>query len=412
MDYHVGSSPSPEMPQDNETQAGFSQAETSMAEANNNSNMFDMASFDLPQNNILDQLAASIGLTFQDMAAVAAGQQQHPTSVISMESANNSNASIQQQQHQQQQEYILPLQQLQALGPQTVVSSATMPPGYPTTAPYSTNVPASVVSMSTMATQNDEDEQDMIQKRPAHWDKMSGEEQRRWERNMREQQRSHRISAQIKLLRTVLTESNVPFKPNKYSILQSVAEYIKQLQARAIMLDAEHSKLIETIRQTSEMVNSGTTPPLDAPVSTTPKQDDADVTSDADMLFVQGLDYRICFEQCTAPLGIAALDGRILAVNDEFQSVLGYSREELLKHTLFTVMQNHEEVYKAMGEMLKAEDDSIDRDLVVGTRQEKPAMNWSGIVGQTKNHKLCASITLTRSGDGTPKFFNCALMVT
>jgi PAS domain-containing protein len=194
--------------------------------------------------------------------------------------------------------------------------------------------------------------------------------------------------------------------------LQSVAEYIKQLQARAIMLDAEHSKLIETIRQTSEMVNSGTTPPLDAPVSTTPKQDDADVTSDADMLFVQGLDYRICFEQCTAPLGIAALDGRILAVNDEFQSVLGYSREELLKHTLFTVMQNHEEVYKAMGEMLKAEDDSIDRDLVVGTRQEKPAMNWSGIVGQTKNHKLCASITLTRSGDGTPKFFNCALMVT
>jgi PAS domain-containing protein len=261
-----------------------------------------------------------------------------------------------------------------------------MPPGYPTTAPYSTNVPASVVSMSTTATQNDEDEQDLIQKRPAHWDKMSSEEQRRWERNMREQQRSHRISAQIKLLRTVLTESNVPFKPNKYSILQSVAEYIKQLQARAIMLDAEHSKLIETIRQTSEMVNSGTTPPLDAPVSTTPKQDDADVTSDADMLFVQGLDYRICFEQCTAPLGIAALDGRILAVNDEFQSVLGYSREELLKHTLFTVMQNHEEVYKAMGEMLKAEDDSIDRDLVVGTRQEKPAMNWSGIVGQTKNH--------------------------
>jgi PAS domain-containing protein len=445
MDYHVGSSPSPEMPQDNETQAGFSQAETSMAEANNNSNMFDMASFDLPQNNILDQLAASIGLTFQDMAAVAAGQQpyyvdpqqqqqqqqqqgyatfaqpataalqtmgQHPTSVISMESANNSNASIQQQQQQQQQQCILPVQQLQALAPQTVVSSATMPPGYPTTAPYSTNVPASVVSMSTMATQNDEDEQDLIQKRPAHWDKMSSEEQRRWERNMREQQRSHRISAQIKLLRTVLTESNVPFKPNKYSILQSVAEYIKQLQARAIMLDAEHSKLIETIRQTSEMVNSGTTPPLDAPVSTTPKQDDADVTSDADMLFVQGLDYRICFEQCTAPLGIAALDGRILAVNDEFQSVLGYSREELLKHTLFTVMQNHEEVYKAMGEMLKAEDDSIDRDLVVGTRQEKPAMNWSGIVGQTKNHKLCASITLTRSGDGTPKFFNCALMVT
>jgi hypothetical protein len=42
------------------------------------------------------------------------------------------------------------------------------------------------------------------------------------------------------------------------SILVSVAEYIKQLQSRAIMLNAEHQRLIDTIRKTSGLVQSGT----------------------------------------------------------------------------------------------------------------------------------------------------------
>ena len=59
-------------------------------------------------------------------------------------------------------------------------------------------------------------------------------ERRRHERNLREQQRSYRISQQIKELREVLTESSVPFKPNKYSILLSVVDYIKQLKKKLI----------------------------------------------------------------------------------------------------------------------------------------------------------------------------------
>merc|ERR1712166_1027569 len=81
-------------------------------------------------------------------------------------------------------------------------------------------------------------------------------EKRRYERNLREQQRSSKISTQIKELREVLSECNVPFKPNKYSILLKVVEYIKQLQSRAIILDAEHQKLITTVRQTNEMITN------------------------------------------------------------------------------------------------------------------------------------------------------------
>lgn len=185
-------------------------------------------------------------------------------------------------------------------------------------------------------------------------DSMTPAERRRYERNLREQQRSYRISQQIKELRDVLSESNVPFKPNKYSILLSVVDYIKQLQARAIMLDAEHQKLITTIRQTNEMVNSGNPPSSADETDATNTTAPSETGSDNEMLFVQGLDYRSVFEQCPAALGIAALDGRILECNPEFQLLLGYPRDELLKQSLFNLVRNHQDIFRAMAEMLKS----------------------------------------------------------
>jgi PAS domain S-box-containing protein len=182
--------------------------------------------------------------------------------------------------------------------------------------------------------------------------KMTPAERRRYERNLREQQRSYRISQQIKELRDILVDSKFPFKPNKYSILLSVAEYIKQLQSRAIMLDTEHSKLIKTIRETNDMINTGT-----APTSTDESVNaasTADSGSESEMLFVKGIDYRSVFDQCPAALGIAALDGRILECNTEFQTVLGFPmREDVLKQSLFNLVQNHHDIFRAMAQMLK-----------------------------------------------------------
>lgn len=356
--------------------------------------MFDLSSFDPLQ---LDQLTASAGL-----APPAQGQAVHPS-------------DLQAQQYYMQQPgyaaavsaFVQPATDaLQTVGQQTagtvVSSDATSTQPYMTMLPAQVlssaqsipGYPATVVSTSTMG---DKDDEEFAKKRPANWARMSSDDRRRWERNMREQQRSHKISAQIKELRSLLTESNVPFKPNKYSILLSVADYIKQLQARAIMLDAEHRKLIDTIRETSEMVNNGQTPEPDAlptPLEKLKEEEQgSNLSSDADMLFVQGLDYQSVFDQCIVPMGIAALDGRILACNEEFQTILGYSREELLKHSLFTVMKNHEEVYKAMGEMLKADDEAMDSDLVAGKHEEKPPLYWSGVVGQTRQNVSQANVS-------------------
>ena len=76
--------------------------------------------------------------------------------------------------------------------------------------------------------------------------------------------------------------------------------------------------------------------------------------SESELVFVKGIDYRSVFEQCPAALGIAALDGRILECNTEFQTLLGFSRrDDLMKQSLFNLVRNHQDIFRAMAQMLK-----------------------------------------------------------
>ena len=255
-------------------------------------------------------------------------------------------------------------------------------------------------------------------------------ERRRYERNLREQQRSSKISSQIKELREVLADCNVPFKPNKYSILLKVVEYIKQLQSRAIMLDAEHKKLIATVRETNEMIanaannntvmSSTTGGATDNESSDNTTQDAwqqgdgmRERRGDSELLFVKGIDYRSVFEQCPTAFGIAALDGRILECNVEFQNLLGYTaREDLLKQSLFNLVYNHQDIFRAMAQMLKtAEEPTAKTTTANATSGAKDDSDryWTGPVTSKQNIKLSMNITLTSGDNGTPKFFSCAL---
>ena len=159
-------------------------------------------------------------------------------------------------------------------------------------------------------------------------------ERRRMDRNLREQQRSHKITEQIATLREVLASANIHFKPDKYSTLVSVVDYIKQLQTRSAMLDGEHQKLIETISKTNEVVNNPYYPNADgdAPMSSDLLSDapTGSVLEDETAVFVQGLDYKNVFRQCGIALAIASIDGRFMDCNPEFETLTGYSRDELL----------------------------------------------------------------------------------
>lgn len=169
-------------------------------------------------------------------------------------------------------------------------------------------------------------------------------EKRRQDRNLREQQRSRRITEQITLLRDVLMEAGVPCKPDKNSTLIGVAEYIQQLQNRASLLDQEHKKLLDTIARTNEMVNNqyyqATADGSSIATGASPAPVSNDLLSDANMVsgpledenavFVQGLDYKSVFTRCGIALAVASIDGRFIDCNSEFVALSGYSRKELL----------------------------------------------------------------------------------
>jgi PAS domain-containing protein len=176
------------------------------------------------------------------------------------------------------------------------------------------------------ATAVSEDEEDRVKRRQG--------------RNLREQQRSQKITNQIDTLKEVLASANITFKPDKYSTLVTVADYIKQLQAKSAALDAEHKKLIDTISRTNEMVNDQY-----VPASTDGQHPPGcmqlggvETGDDSSAVLVPNIDYRSVFASCGAPLAVASIDGRLLDCNVEFQNLTGYTREELLPCESLTVI--------------------------------------------------------------------------
>ena len=214
----------------------------------------------------------------------------------------------------------------------------------------------------------------------AELEKMNPAERRRYERNLREQQRSYRISQQIKQLRDVLEESKIPFKPNKFSILVSVVEYIKQLQTRAIMLDAEHQKLIDTIRDTNEMVSTG-----QIPSSTESSNGSADAatsggtdSSELTLAAAKELDFQVVFQCCPSGMAVCSLDGRILACNKSFESSLGVKKQDVLQQSMFIYIRNHQDIFEAMADLLKRS--SVASEAGEGVVRASHLLFWCGHV--------------------------------
>ena len=254
---------------------------------------------------------------------------------------------------------------------------------------------------------------------------------RRRDRNQREQERSQRIATQIAILKDLLAKSNVSFKPDKYSTLVSVHEYIRSLQQRSSILNDEHKKLVETITKANEIVNvaqhgpQAASPAAKAAVTqvqqavesdnvstVVPSSDVGDATKEDELLvFVRGLDYKNIISKCRVPICICAIDGRILDANEEFAKVCGLSNEvlkaaglvkssegetSLLKPiSLFNILRRDDmqQVFEAMSELLKncAGNDEQVPDSVssgTGTDQSKDEQqsimksHWSGVVKQ------------------------------
>ena len=170
-------------------------------------------------------------------------------------------------------------------------------------------------------------------------------EKRRRDRNQREQSRSKRIATQISDLKRLLVDSDVPFKPDKYSTLVSVHTYIKTLQQRAALLDEEHRKLVDTITESNELVHKSQhgyqavrnpSSPVPEPqysasghvVIPTPGLKNPE--EDELLVFVRGLDYKSVFSKVRIALCVTSVDGQLLNCNDEFVRACGLQQDTLV----------------------------------------------------------------------------------
>eukprot|EP00591_Stephanopyxis_turris_P009783 CAMPEP_0195527882 /NCGR_PEP_ID=MMETSP0794_2-20130614/29788_1 /TAXON_ID=515487 /ORGANISM="Stephanopyxis turris, Strain CCMP 815" /LENGTH=372 /DNA_ID=CAMNT_0040658891 /DNA_START=569 /DNA_END=1687 /DNA_ORIENTATION=+ len=224
------------------------------------------------------------------------------------------------------------------------------------------------------------------------------EEQKRINRNIREQQRSSKITNQIDELRTILMQSNVSSQSNKCSVLSAAVDYIKELQTSAASLDAEHTTLLNTIEKTTDLLNSNHRETTDTiPVPIAKHRTNANVDS---------LDYKNIFSQCGASLAVSALDGRLITCNKEFEILSGFPEHDLAEMTLFDLLQDSDikKIADVMGKMIIHNVDNNHNDIpsccgVMVARQKE------------QEHNVQMNITLAKSPNGVPKFFNCSLCV-
>ena len=305
-------------------------------------------------------------------------------------------------------------------------------------------------------------------------------QRRRYERNLREQGRSQRISQQIKELMHVLTDAQVPFKTNKFSVLTSAVDYIRQLQTRTHTLDEEQKRLIVTMKETLEMEHYQKKKEQRKMAMMDKYSEDGDNENDNERQEQHGnelketrikkkkkkmklilphdsmpMNHQEIFHQCPVALSVAALDGRVLTWNHEFQKILGYNEEELSQTSIFHWLDRSDVqgLFHALGIMLKKEEEEEEEEVEENEKQQQeeeerakkgeremtctttdsqegqdqvkeedneedlnprndPCYYWSGWIkskDSTKNIRM--NITLARTAKGGPKFINCAATI-
>eukprot|EP00617_Octactis_speculum_P005205 CAMPEP_0185793686 /NCGR_PEP_ID=MMETSP1174-20130828/159606_1 /TAXON_ID=35687 /ORGANISM="Dictyocha speculum, Strain CCMP1381" /LENGTH=659 /DNA_ID=CAMNT_0028488857 /DNA_START=165 /DNA_END=2141 /DNA_ORIENTATION=- len=155
--------------------------------------------------------------------------------------------------------------------------------------------------------------------------------QRRLERNAREQKRSKKIANQIEMLRQLLRNAGKPVKGNKASILSETADFIQELR--------EVRKYLQ---------------------ETTCKSVTSDTSSVLSSQLVSDHSYRLAFQESGVPMAIATMDGCLIDSNDEFLGASSYTREELLKLTIFnlTAASDLQETFGRVSQMLRSTEES------------------------------------------------------
>eukprot|EP00804_Cyclotella_cryptica_P021873 CCRYP_000839-RB/>CCRYP_000839-RB protein AED:0.18 eAED:0.18 QI:0/1/0.33/1/0.5/0.66/3/400/423 len=254
--------------------------------------------------------------------------------------------------------------------------------------------------------------------------------ERREERNLREKERSLKITQQIHELRSLLSSGGVIVpKGTKSTILTEAANYIRLLQQNQYRSEMDKAQLIQEVQRIGNGAigqraavairhvanQNGLSSVADFDESPLLPTSAPQTTSHPGDIMTDSLDdrqYRCIFNSCSVGMAIATMGGSFIDCNVAFTQLSNYTKEELKAMTIFNITSREDlqGAFDMMSQLITPptpgglDDDgnSIDSGKV-----QPPVILRSAI---KHRNDLGLSVSMIRGDDGVARYFNVTLV--
>ncbi|EED91265.1 predicted protein [Thalassiosira pseudonana CCMP1335] len=260
--------------------------------------------------------------------------------------------------------------------------------------------------------------------------------ERREERNMREKERSLKITQQIHELRGLLSIGGVIVpKGTKSTILTEAANYIRLLQQHQYRSEIDKAQLVQEVQRigngaigqkaavairhvanqngVSTMANFGEQPPLTTSGATPQSVGSGGSSSGGDIPdTIPDREYRCIFNSCSVGMAIATMGGSFIDCNAAFSQLSSYSKQELKAMTIFniTCREDLQGAFDKMSQLITppAPGGLDDDGNSIDSGKSQPPVILSAAIKHRAD--LGLSVSLIRGEDGVAKYFNVTLV--
>ncbi|KAL7433818.1 hypothetical protein ACHAXH_005912 [Discostella pseudostelligera] len=253
--------------------------------------------------------------------------------------------------------------------------------------------------------------------------------ERREDRNLREKERSLKITQQIHELRNLLSMGGVIVpKGTKSTILTEAANYICLLQQQLYRLEMDKSQLVQEVQR----IGSGAigekaayairhaaaqngvasiTNMSEGTLSSSDPLQSVGSTSDQSSDSLGDREYRHVFNSCSIGMAIATMGGSFIDCNPAFTQLSSYTRQELKAMTIFNITSRDDlqGAFDMMSQLITPPTGGLDADgnSIEDCKSQPPVILRSAIRHRSD---LGLSVSLIRGDDGVARNFNVTLV--
>lgn len=248
--------------------------------------------------------------------------------------------------------------------------------------------------------------------------------ERREERNLREKERSLKITNQIQELRDLLSLGGVVVpKGTKSTILTEAANYIRLLQQHQYRSEMDKAQLVAEVQRIGNgaigekaafairhaAAQNGVSSMANLPESPAAEQQQpaSDPMTDA----LGDREYRSVFNSCSVGMAIATMGGSFVDCNLAFTQLASYSKQELKAMTIFNITSREDlqGAFDMMSQLITPPTGGLDADdnNIEDNKLESPVILRSAIRHRSD---LGLSVSLIRGEDGVARYFNVTLV--